>query len=102
MWRGYAWRLPGGGGFSGKLGGQTASSRVWAFHQRRNVIQTGRIRGGTKERFMTETTPAAGTPGALVDRSAKPRSVSRLIFLALVMIGASVTFFLFKDRLNND
>ena len=51
---------------------------------------------------MTETTPAAGNPAALVDRSAKPRSVSRLIFLALVMIGASVVFFLFKDRLNND
>jgi two-component system cell cycle sensor histidine kinase/response regulator CckA len=51
---------------------------------------------------MTETTPAAGNPAALVDRSAKPRSVSRLIFLALVMIGASVTFFLFKDRLNNE
>ncbi|MDF1607439.1 response regulator [Hoeflea sp. YIM 152468] len=51
---------------------------------------------------MTETTPAAGNPAALVDRSAKPRSVSRLIFLALVMIGASVVFFLFKDRLNNE
>ncbi|EDQ33492.1 PAS domain S-box [Hoeflea phototrophica DFL-43] len=51
---------------------------------------------------MTETTPAAGHPAPLVDRSAKPRSVSRLIFLALVMIGASVTFFLFKDKLNND
>jgi len=51
---------------------------------------------------MTETTPASGTPAALVDRSAKPRSVSRLVFLALVMIGASIVFFLFKDRLNND
>ena len=66
------------------------------------MIQTGRIGGGTKERFMTETTPAAATPAALVDRSAKPRSVSRLVFLALVMIGASIVFFLFKDRLNND
>ena len=51
---------------------------------------------------MTETTPATGTPAALVDRSAKPRSVSRLVFLALVMIGASIVFFLFKDKLNND
>jgi two-component system cell cycle sensor histidine kinase/response regulator CckA len=51
---------------------------------------------------MTETKPAAGHPAPLVDRSAKPRSVSRLIFLALVMIGASVIFFLFKDKLNND
>jgi two-component system, cell cycle sensor histidine kinase and response regulator CckA len=51
---------------------------------------------------MTETTPAAGTPAPLVDRSAKPRSVSRLIFLALVMIGASFVFFLFKDSLNSD
>ncbi|MCC0036082.1 MAG: response regulator [Hoeflea sp.] len=51
---------------------------------------------------MTETKPAAANPAALVDRSAKPRSVSRLIFLALVMIGASITFFLFKDRLNNE
>lgn len=51
---------------------------------------------------MTETTPAAGNVAALVDRSAKPRSVSRLIFLALVMIGASVVFFLFKDKLNNE
>ncbi|MCZ4288706.1 cell cycle histidine kinase CckA [Hoeflea alexandrii] len=51
---------------------------------------------------MTETKPAAGNPAALVDRSAKPRSVSRLIFLALVMIGASIVFFLFKDRLNNE
>lgn len=51
---------------------------------------------------MTETTPAAGTPAPLVDRSAKPRSVSRLIFLALVMIGASFVFFLFKDQLNSD
>ncbi|WP_299862485.1 response regulator [uncultured Hoeflea sp.] len=51
---------------------------------------------------MTETTPAAGHPAPLVDRSAKPRSVSRLIFLALVMIGASVVFFLFKDKLNSD
>jgi two-component system, cell cycle sensor histidine kinase and response regulator CckA len=66
------------------------------------VIQTGRIRGGTKERFMTETTPAAATPAALVDRSAKPRSVSRLVFLALVMIGASIVFFIFKDQLNNE
>lgn len=55
-----------------------------------------------KERFMSETTPAAGNPAALVDRSAKPRSVSRLIFLALVMIGASIVFFLFKDKLNNE
>ncbi len=66
------------------------------------MIQTGRIRGGTKERFMTETTPAAATPAALVDRSAKPRSVSRLVFLALVMIGASIVFFIFKDQLNNE
>lgn len=51
---------------------------------------------------MTETTPAAGTPAPLVDRSAKPRSVSRLIFLALVMIGASFVFFLFKEQLNSD
>lgn len=51
---------------------------------------------------MTETKPAAANPAALVDRSAKPRSVSRLIFLALVMIGASIVFFLFKDRLNNE
>ncbi|OCW58765.1 cell cycle histidine kinase CckA [Hoeflea olei] len=51
---------------------------------------------------MTDRTPAASPPTALVDRSAKPRSVSRLIFLALVMIGASIVFFLFKDRLNND
>ena len=51
---------------------------------------------------MTETTPAAGNPAALVDRSAKSRSVSRLVFLALVMIGASIVFFLFKDRLNNE
>ena len=51
---------------------------------------------------MSEKTPAAATPAALVDRSAKPRSVSRLIFLALVMIGASIVFFLFKDRLNNE
>ena len=51
---------------------------------------------------MTETNPATGTPAALVDRSAKPRSVSRLVFLALVMIGASIVFFLFKDKLNND
>ncbi|MCY0147283.1 response regulator [Hoeflea sp. G2-23] len=51
---------------------------------------------------MTDTTPSAGHPAPLVDRSAKPRSVSRLIFLALVMIGASVVFFLFKDKLNND
>ncbi|MBC7283026.1 PAS domain-containing sensor histidine kinase [Hoeflea sp.] len=51
---------------------------------------------------MSEKTPAAATPTALVDRSAKPRSVSRLIFLALVMIGASIVFFLFKDRLNNE
>lgn len=51
---------------------------------------------------MTETTPGAGKTDPLVDRSAKPRSVSRLVFLALVMIGASVVFFLFKDRLNNE
>jgi len=51
---------------------------------------------------MTETTPAAANPAALVDRSAKPRSVSRLIFLALVMIGASIVFFLFRDRLHNE
>ncbi|WP_417411859.1 cell cycle histidine kinase CckA [Hoeflea sp.] len=51
---------------------------------------------------MTETTPAAANPAALVDRSAKPRSVSRLVFLALVMIGASIVFFIFKDRLNNE
>ncbi|WP_339758793.1 response regulator [uncultured Hoeflea sp.] len=51
---------------------------------------------------MTETTPAAATPAALVDRSAKPRSVSRLVFLALVMIGASIVFFIFKDQLNNE
>jgi len=51
---------------------------------------------------MSEKTPAAGNPAALVDRSAKSRSVSRLVFLALVMIGASIVFFLFKDRLNND
>ena len=51
---------------------------------------------------MTETTPAATNPAALVDRSAKPRSVSRLVFLALVMIGASIVFFLFRDRLNNE
>jgi two-component system cell cycle sensor histidine kinase/response regulator CckA len=51
---------------------------------------------------MTETTPAAGHPAPLVDRSVKPRSVSRLIFLALVMIGASAVFFLFKDKINND
>ncbi|MDP3525179.1 MAG: hypothetical protein Q8S27_11415, partial [Hoeflea sp.] len=51
---------------------------------------------------MNETTPAAATPAALVDRSAKPRSVSRLVFLATVMIGASIVFFLFKDKLNNE
>lgn len=51
---------------------------------------------------MTETTPAATNPAALVDRSARPRSVSRLVFLALVMIGASIVFFLFKDRINNE
>ncbi|MGJ8570728.1 MAG: cell cycle histidine kinase CckA [Hoeflea sp.] len=51
---------------------------------------------------MTETTPAAANPAALVDRSAKPRSVSRLVFLALVMIGASIVFFLFRDQLHNE
>ena len=50
---------------------------------------------------MTETTPGAGHVAPLVDRAAKPRSVSRLVFLALVMIGASIVFFLFKDRLDN-
>ncbi|PWW04418.1 two-component system cell cycle sensor histidine kinase/response regulator CckA [Hoeflea marina] len=51
---------------------------------------------------MTETNPGAGKTVPLVDRSAKPRSVSRLVFLALVMIGASVVFFIFKDKLNNE
>lgn len=102
MWQGYASRLRARSGFPGKLDRDAGGGGVWAFHQLRNVIQTGRIRGGAKERFMTETKPAAANPAALVDRSAKPRSVSRLIFLALVMIGASIVFFLFKDRLNNE
>jgi len=51
---------------------------------------------------MTEPTPGAAHPVPLVDRSARPRSVSRLIFLALVMICASVIFFLFRERLNNE
>ena len=51
---------------------------------------------------MTDTTPGAGQMAPLVDRAARPRSVSRLIFLALVMIGASIVFFLFKDSLDNE
>lgn len=51
---------------------------------------------------MTDTTPGAGHVAPLVDRAAKPRSVSRLVFLALVMIGASIVFFIFKDKLDNE
>jgi len=51
---------------------------------------------------MTETSTGAGPGTPLVDRGAKPRSVLRLFTLAVIMVGVSVFFFFYRDRIDSE
>ena len=51
---------------------------------------------------MTNNKPKVAQMAPLVDRSGRSRPVSRLVFLAIVLIGASLFFFLFREQLSNE